>query len=96
MMGLSYESDEALKVNAMIFETIYHAAMETSVEIAEVEGHYETFPGSPLSEGKFQFDLWNVQPCTDRYDWEGLRQKVKVVGARNSLLVAPMPTASTS
>lgn len=59
-MGLPYESDEALRVNQMIFETIYHAAMETSVEIAEVEGHYETFPGSPLSEGKFQFDLWNV------------------------------------
>jgi len=73
ILGLAFESDEALKVNQMIFETIYHAAMETSIEIAEVEGHYETFPGSPLSEGKFQFDLWNVEPCTDRYDWEGLR-----------------------
>ena len=69
-MGLVYESDEALHVNEMIFETIYHAAMETSVELAEVEGHYTTFKGSPLSEGKFQFDLWNKSPCTDRYDWE--------------------------
>ena len=80
----------------MIFETIYHAAMETSIEIAEEKGHYESFPGSPLSEGKFQFDLWGVAPCTDRYDWEALRTKVKRVGARNSLLLAPMPTASTS
>ena len=95
-MGLAFESDEALKVNKMIFETIYHAAMETSVEIAEVKGHYESFPGSPLSEGKFQFDLWGVAPCTDRYDWEALRTKVKRFGARNSLLLAPMPTASTS
>ena len=80
----------------MIFETIYHAAMETSIEIAEQVGHYETFPGSPLSQGKFQFDLWNVQPCTNRYDWDALRTRVKRSGARNSLLLAPMPTASTS
>ena len=96
MMGLAFESDEALKVNQYIFETIYHAAMETSIEIAIVEGHYESFPGSPLSQGKFQFDLWNVAPCSDRYDWEALRAKVMLHGARNSLLVAPMPTASTS
>ena len=95
-MGLAFESDEALQTNKMIFETIYHAAMETSVEIAQVLGHYESFPGSPLSEGKFQFDLWGVAPCTNRYDWEALRTKVKQFGARNSLLVAPMPTASTS
>lgn len=95
-MGLAYESDAALHVNEMIFETIYHAAMETSIELAEVEGHYESFRGSPLSEGKFQFDLWEKKPCTDRYNWEELRQKVMRVGARNSLLVAPMPTASTS
>ena len=73
MLGLAFESDAALKVNQLIFETIYHAAMETSMEIAQVEGHYESFPGSPLSEGKFQFDLWGVKPCSDRYDWEGLR-----------------------
>ena len=73
MLGLAFESDAALKVNQLIFETIYHAAMETSMEIAQVDGHYESFPGSPLSEGKFQFDLWGVKPCSDRYDWEGLR-----------------------
>jgi ribonucleoside-diphosphate reductase alpha subunit len=95
-MGLAFESDQALKVNNMIFETIYHAAMETSMEIAKVEGPYSTFKGSPLSEGKFQFDLWNVKPCTDRYDWAKLRVDVMKHGARNSLLVAPMPTASTS
>lgn len=96
IMGLAFESDEALKTNAMIFETIYHAAMQTSMEMAQVEGHYQSFPGSPLSEGKFQFDLWGVKPITERYDWELLRQQVVQHGARNSLLVAPMPTASTS
>jgi len=95
-MGLPFESDDALKVNNMIFETIYYAAMETSMEIAMVEGPYSTFKGSPLSEGKFQFDLWNVKPYTNRYDWEKLRADVIKHGARNSLLVAPMPTASTS
>lgn len=74
MMGLPFESDEALKVNEMIFETIYYASMQTSIEIAMVEGHYSSFPGSPLSEGKFQFDLWGVAPCTNRYDWDLLRQ----------------------
>ena len=83
-------------MNELIFETIYHAAMETSMELAKVDGHYETFPGSPLSQGKFQFDLWNVKPCSTRYDWEGLRKDVIKYGARNSLLLAPMPTASTS
>ena len=95
-MGLPFESDGAFRVNQLIFETIYHAAMETSMEIAQVDGHYESFPGSPLSKGKFQFDLWGVNPCSDRYDWETLRQKVMQYGARNSLLCAPMPTASTS
>ena len=83
-------------MNTKIFETIYHASMETSMEIAKVEGPYETFKGSPLSEGKFQFDLWDLKPHTDRYDWEKLRKDVIKYGARNSLLVAPMPTASTS
>lgn len=80
----------------MIFETIYHAAMEASMEIAMVDGPYESFRGSPLSQGKFQFDLWGVSPITTRYDWEKLRQDVMKYGARNSLLLAPMPTASTS
>ena len=95
-MGIAFEDEAAQDVNKKIFETIYHAAMETSMELAMVEGHYSTFKGSPLSEGKFQFDLWEVKPHTDRYDWEKLRKDVIQYGARNSLLVAPMPTASTS
>lgn len=95
-MGYPYESDEALDLNTKIFETIYHAAMEASVELAKVDGPYSTFKGSPLSEGKFQFDLWEKEPHTDRYDWAKLREEAKTYGARNSLLVAPMPTASTS
>lgn len=70
--------------------------METSIEIAKEVGHYESFPGSPLSKGKFQFDLWDKTPQSGRYDWEKLRQEVMTHGARNSLLLAPMPTASTS
>lgn len=70
--------------------------METSMELAKLEGPYSSFKGSPLSEGKFQFDLWETKPYTDRYDWESLRKDVVQFGARNSLLVAPMPTASTS
>ena len=96
MLGIAFESEQAIDVNTKIFETIYHAAMETSMEIAREEGHYETFPGSPLSQGKFQFDLWDVKPHTDRYDWDKLRADVMKHGARNSLLLAPMPTASTS
>jgi len=83
-------------LNTKIFETIYHAAMEASIDVAKEEGHYESFPGSPLSFGKFQFDLWGKKPYTDRYDWDKLRSDVMKYGARNSLLVAPMPTASTS
>lgn len=96
MMSIPYEDPRALEVNTLIFETIYHAAMEASIEIAKEEGHYETFKGSPLSEGKFQFDLWGVKPYSNRYDWDKLRTDVMEHGARNSLLVAPMPTASTS
>jgi ribonucleoside-diphosphate reductase alpha chain len=95
-MGISYEDPEAIDVNNKIFETIYHAAMETSMQLAAEEGPYSTFKGSPLSEGKFQFDLWEKKPHTDRYDWEKLRKEVMKHGARNSLLVSPMPTASTS
>ena len=96
MMKIPFVDKRANRVNELIFETIYHAAMETSMEIAMELGPYETFKGSPLSEGKFQFDLWGVKPCSDRYDWEKLRQDVMKHGARNSLLLAPMPTASTS
>jgi ribonucleoside-diphosphate reductase alpha chain len=73
MMKVSFEDKKAVEVNDMIFETIYHAAMETSMELAQTEGPYESFKGSPLSEGKFQFDLWDKKPTSGRYDWEKLR-----------------------
>lgn len=96
LLRYPFESDEARTLNKDIFETIYHAAMEASCELAQEEGPYETYPGSPISEGKFQFDLWGVTPSSGRYDWQSLREKVVKHGVRNSLLVAPMPTASTS
>lgn len=95
-MKICFEDQEAKEVNDLIFETIYHAAMETSMELAQVEGPYSSFKGSPLSEGKFQFDLWNTKPTSGRYDWNKLKEEVMTHGARNSLLLAPMPTASTS
>ena len=90
-----FESEEARILNKNIFETIYYAALCASKDLAKVEGAYETYKGSPISEGIFQFDMWNITP-TDRWDWEGLRKEVMQYGVRNSLLVAPMPTASTS
>jgi ribonucleoside-diphosphate reductase alpha chain len=96
LMRFPFDSPEAQKLNRDIFETIYYSAMKTSIELAKEEGAYETFEGSPLSHGVFQFDLWNVDPGNERYDWESLREDVKKFGARNSLLLAPMPTASTS
>jgi len=96
ILGYPFEDPRAEQLTKLIFETIYHSAMETSMEIAKEEGPYESFKGSPLSNGKFQFDLWDVKPVSDRYDWEGLREDVMKYGARNSLLMAPMPTASTS
>ncbi len=95
LLRLPFESDLAKMLNKNIFETIYFAAMTASKDIAKKEGAYETFKGSPLSKGIFQFDMWNVQP-SDRWDWKTLRNEVKETGVRNSLLVAPMPTASTS
>lgn len=95
LLRLPFESDLAKMLNKNIFETIYFAAMTASKDMAIEQGTYETFAGSPLSKGQFQFDLWNVQP-SDRYDWEALRAEVVKHGVRNSLLVAPMPTASTS
>jgi ribonucleoside-diphosphate reductase alpha chain len=96
MLRMPFDSDEAKGLNEDIFETIYYAAMETSMELAKEEGTYETYKGSPVSEGKFQFDLWGVTPKSGRWDWEQLKAKVQKYGTRNSLLVAPMPTASTS
>ncbi|MDZ7898452.1 MAG: ribonucleoside-diphosphate reductase subunit alpha [Arcicella sp.] len=96
MLRMPFESDEAKRLNKDIFETLYFAAMEASMELAIKEGPYETWAGSPISQGVFQFDMWNVTPESGRWDWEALRAKVKEHGVRNSLLVAPMPTASTS
>ena len=95
MMRMPFDSHEARQLNKDIFETIYFAAMTESVALAEKLGHYDSFDGSPLSKGEFQFDLWGVKP-SKRWDWASLREKVQKVGARNSLLLAPMPTASTS
>jgi ribonucleoside-diphosphate reductase alpha chain len=95
-LRMPFESDEAAGLNKDIFETIYFAAMTASKDLAIKDGPYETFPGSPLSQGKFQFDLWGVKPESGRWDWESLRAEVVKHGARNSLLVAPMPTASTA
>jgi ribonucleoside-diphosphate reductase alpha chain len=95
MLKHSFDSDEAKLLNKNIFETIYFAALCASKDLAKRDGHYETFKGSPISQGIFQFDMWNVQPST-RHDWETLRQEIMQYGVRNSLLVAPMPTASTS
>ena len=96
LMRLPFDSEGAKKLNQEIFETIYYAAVSESCELAKKTGAYETFPGSPMSEGIFQFDMWNVTPTANRYDWEGLRNQVKEFGVKNSLLLAPMPTASTS
>ena len=96
LLRMPFESEEAKQLNKEIFETLYYAAMEASMELAIKEGPYETWAGSPISQGIFQFDMWGVTPDSKRWDWEALRVKVKEHGVRNSLLVAPMPTASTS
>lgn len=95
MLRLPFESELERLLNKNIFETIYFAAMTASKDLAKEQGAYESFSGSPLSKGIFQFDMWNVQP-SDRWNWENLRAEVMQSGVRNSLLVAPMPTASTS
>ena len=95
LLRLPFESDKAKQLNKEIFETIYFAAMTASKDLAKVDGPYETFAGSPASKGIFQFDMWNVEP-TLRWDWYRLKDEVIKFGVRNSLLVAPMPTASTS
>jgi ribonucleotide reductase alpha subunit len=98
ILGLAWETEEASDMNQRIFEHLYYAAVEESADLAQLEGSYETFEGSPASQGKLQPDLWTVTPLTETdgtLDWTGLRQKAQQ-GLRNSLLVAPMPTASTS
>jgi len=94
-LSLPFDSVEAQELNRSIFETIYFGAVEASCELAAVEGHYQSYPGSPASQGKLQFDLWGVTP-SDRWNWATLKSQIARVGLRNSLLVAPMPTASTA
>jgi ribonucleoside-diphosphate reductase alpha chain len=96
LMKMPFDSEPAQKLNKDIFETIYYASMEASMELALEEGAYETWAGSPISKGEFQFDMWGVTPDSGLWDWEDLRAKVIKNGVRNSLLLAPMPTASTS
>jgi len=96
IMRMPFESEPAKQLNEDIFETIYFAACEASCELAEREGPYETYAGSPASQGKLQFDLWGRSPKSGRWDWAGLKEKIAKHGLRNSLLVAPMPTASTA
>lgn len=98
MLRLPFTSDEAKKLNQEIFETLYFAAVTASMEMAKEEGPYSTYEGSPISKGEFQHNLWGLkdEELSGRWDWAGLRKEVLKNGVRNSLLVAPMPTASTS
>ncbi len=95
LLRMAFDSPEARQLNKEIHETIYYAAMTASKDLAKAQGPYETFPGSPVSKGIFQFDMWGVTPSS-RWEWDVLREEVKTHGVRNSLLLAPMPTASTS
>lgn len=95
LMRYPFTSPEARDLNKRIFETMYHAALEASCELAEKYGPYETYAGSPVSKGELQFDMWKVTP-PGQCDWDSLREKIKKHGVRNSLLMAPMPTASTA
>jgi len=90
-----FGSEKSKEMNRLIFETIYHASLESSCELADKDGTYETFEGSPFSQGILQFDMWDAPKLSERYDWNAMRERVKK-GTRNSLLLAPMPTASTS
>jgi ribonucleoside-diphosphate reductase alpha chain len=95
LMRFPFESEEAKKLNKEVFETIYYASMTASKDLAKEDGPYETYEGSPVSQGIFQYDMWNVTP-SDRWEWNILKEEVKKYGVRNSLLLAPMPTASTA
>lgn len=94
-LRMPFDSQAAKELNIKIFETIYHGALEASAELAEKFGPYETWMGSPAQQGQLQYDLWGVTP-TDLWDWASLKKEMAKTGLRNSLLVAPMPTASTS
>ena len=94
-MRMPFESPAAMQLNKDIFETMYFASVESSCEIAERDGPYSTYAGSPMSQGIMQFDMWDITPSS-RWDWAGLKEKVAKFGIRNSLLMAPMPTASTA
>tara|TARA_B100000767_G_scaffold259127_1_gene268594 strand:- start:18046 stop:20295 length:2250 start_codon:yes stop_codon:yes gene_type:complete len=97
LCGLPFDCEDSRTMNAHIFETIYHAALEASSELAEVDGSYETFEGSPASQGILQPDMWEGETkFSGRYDWDAMKERVKTKGLRNSLLLAPMPTASTA
>ncbi|MDX2173812.1 MAG: ribonucleoside-diphosphate reductase subunit alpha [Bacteroidota bacterium] len=95
LMRYPFESEEAKRLNSEIFETIYFAALTASKDLAKIEGAYESYPGSPISKGIFQQDMWNVTP-SNRWEWDILKEEIMKYGVRNSLLLAPMPTASTS
>ena len=96
MMNFAFNSSEAKQINTNIFETIYHAALEASVELSKLHGPYDSFNGSPASKGILQFDMWNIDPGNSRYNWTEMKASIIKYGIRNSLLLAPMPTASTS
>jgi len=96
IMDIAFNSPEAKIINKNMFETIYHAALEASVELAKINGPYESFQGSPASKGVLQFDMWNFEPGNSRYDWDAMKSQIVKHGIRNSLLLSPMPTASTS
>jgi ribonucleoside-diphosphate reductase alpha chain len=96
LMRFPFESAEAQQLNRHIFETMYFAALTASKDLAKEQGTYDSYPGSPASKGILQHDMWGVTPDSNRWDWDGLRAEIKQHGLRNSLLLAPMPTASTS
>jgi len=95
-MRFPFESADAQRLNKDIFETMYFAALNASKDIAKIDGPYQSYPGSPASKGLLQFDLWSVKPDSGRWDWAALKAEIATHGLRNSLLLAPMPTASTS
>jgi len=96
LMNVPFNSSKAREINKNIFETIYYSALERSCELAKIFGKYETFDGSPASMGILQFDMWNINPSNARHNWDKLKEDIKKYGLRNSMLISPMPTASTA